>query len=112
MLQDPGGNDANDRVIITGAAASSLRALSFDAPRAPASCGFDGAFAAPRWVLEFAGAMDHHLASARRPGSDVEHVMENAGKYILRGCRDPDFAAALLVVLEAEGLGALRALVV
>lgn len=110
LLQDPGTCDAHDELVITEAAAKTMRAFSYEAEFHSETLAFSSVYTAPRWVVSFCALVAQHVWR----GSVVvkeEFVVANAGKFILRGLKEPDFASALFVVLREHGLAACAALV-
>lgn len=115
LLQDPGTSDAHDELIVTEGAAKAMRAFSYEARFVSESLAFSNVYVAPRWVVDFcARAVDcvwHPPAFPSGPLIQKEQlVVEHAAKFILRGLKEPSFAAALFVILRENGLAACAAL--
>jgi hypothetical protein len=122
VLADPGTGGAHDNITVTALAAGELRAFGYWPDPATEAHGFTGAFLAPRWMLDFVGAVVSQVFHERpRLGPPVgsprdedavrDKVTEAARRVVRRGLDDPAWASALLVVLQTSGLVAAAAFV-
>ncbi len=110
VLFDRGTGGAHDLIVITQTAARELHAFNFWPEPATEAHGFVGAYLAPRWLLDFVGAVIAQVFHARPFGgseadrAEVDKLVTAAERVVHRGLDDPKWASALLVVLQTGGL--------